>query len=469
MSEINKKKSTTLNMTYKLEAKSSTAVLICDGFEKAMFPIERNYFPVVFTENFLFANSKQKSSIFQRQLEILQNSNLFNKIIVLARDCDKIYIQKYIEKKHEDLIFVFYKNITDEVTINTLLFCIEECVEKTQEQIFLLPSRKLFDNHQELSKSFKDIEQKISINDCKIGLIKGKYGLLDFCKHLFCRSILRKKNAILLLKSIIYGSKTEITKQILHSVNLKSINFGSVITSANVSIVEQPQDCILLSNARLKNIKYVATTAKISDFTTISGFFKFLKPFNLYKNFSSNISCDKNVEFVKTSKSYVSSKSIDNKNVKILGLKGITVIDSNDLLVISKNSYLKKTDKLVSQNKNYTNYASKVFRPWGYYEILRDDNHYKVKTIIVNPQSSLSLQSHTKRAEHWVVTKGIATVVLNEDTFLLNPGQYIHIPIGARHSLQNHTDDYIEVIETQVGDYFGEDDIIRYKDIYGRL
>lgn len=107
-------------------------------------------------------------------------------------------------------------------------------------------------------------------------------------------------------------------------------------------------------------------------------------------------------------------------------------------------------------------------RPWGEYQVMYEDDNCKVKKITVNPNSKLSYQYHEKRKERWVVTKGQLTIVLNGRESALNPGMDIAIYPGDKHRAWNKTDAPVEFIEVQTGTYFGEDDIIRIKDDYGR-
>jgi mannose-6-phosphate isomerase-like protein (cupin superfamily) len=107
-------------------------------------------------------------------------------------------------------------------------------------------------------------------------------------------------------------------------------------------------------------------------------------------------------------------------------------------------------------------------RPWGTYEVLEDLDDYKVKKIVVNPGHRLSLQSHNRRSEHWVVTSGTALVTIDDGQHTLGPNQYIHVPLGARHRVENPGSDPLVFIEVQCGDYLGEDDIVRYHDDYKR-
>ena len=107
-------------------------------------------------------------------------------------------------------------------------------------------------------------------------------------------------------------------------------------------------------------------------------------------------------------------------------------------------------------------------RPWGYYEVLEDRPLHKVKRIVVHPGQRLSLQMHHRRAEHWLVIGGVGLVTRDDDEILVSSGEAIDIPRGARHRIRNPGDEPCVFIEVQTGDYFGEDDIIRFEDDYGR-
>lgn len=116
---------------------------------------------------------------------------------------------------------------------------------------------------------------------------------------------------------------------------------------------------------------------------------------------------------------------------------------------------------------NFPQYQT-VSRPWGYFAVLEKGENFKVKKVMVKPGEKLSLQFHNKRAEHWVVLKGIAKVELNGKIFNLKPHQSIDVPIKARHRLENPGEEPLEIVEIQSGDYLEEDDIIRIEDKYGR-
>lgn len=113
---------------------------------------------------------------------------------------------------------------------------------------------------------------------------------------------------------------------------------------------------------------------------------------------------------------------------------------------------------------------NKFERPWGWYTIIHgtDTSGYKVKKIGVKPKSRLSLQSHDQRSEHWVIIKGRARVQIGGDFLELRENQHVYIPKKTLHRIENIGDEEVEFIETQIGEYLGEDDIIRYEDDYNR-
>lgn len=107
-------------------------------------------------------------------------------------------------------------------------------------------------------------------------------------------------------------------------------------------------------------------------------------------------------------------------------------------------------------------------RPWGAFFVLYEGDGFKIKRVVVKPGGRLSLQSHRHRSEHWVVVRGDATVTVDTAVTTLLPGQSTDIPLGARHRLENLGEEELEIVEVQRGSYLGEDDIIRYDDIYNR-
>ena len=159
--------------------------------------------------------------------------------------------------------------------------------------------------------------------------------------------------------------------------------------------------------------------------------------------------------------------------IAVVGVDNLVVIDTPDVTFITSKHKAHEVKSFVeSLQKNGRNEVQsnrKVYRPWGWYDTIEMGEHFQVKRLYVKPSAKLSLQMHQKRAEHWVVVSGTATVTNGEETFNLNKGESTYIPVGVTHSLENETNLPLEIIEVQSGTYLGEDDITRFEDIYGRI
>ena len=123
----------------------------------------------------------------------------------------------------------------------------------------------------------------------------------------------------------------------------------------------------------------------------------------------------------------------------------------------------------VAADAELTELPATVHRPWGTYATLKKEDGYQIKRITVAPGQKVSMQYHNKRAEHWVVTQGLAVVQVGDEEFETGPGEYRYIPLGEKHRLTNIGDRELVLVEVQVGEYLGEDDIVRIEDVYGRV
>ncbi len=166
---------------------------------------------------------------------------------------------------------------------------------------------------------------------------------------------------------------------------------------------------------------------------------------------------------------YVQSKG---RLVAAVGVDDLVIVDTGDAVLVSTRSKAQAVKQVVEelrlQNHELANSHSTVHRPWGSYSVIEDAPDCKVKRLTVRPGHVLSLQMHYRRSEHWTVVSGTAKVRVGEREFLLQHNESIHIPLQTLHRLENATSEDLHLIEVQCGDYFGEDDIVRYEDRYGR-
>ena len=162
----------------------------------------------------------------------------------------------------------------------------------------------------------------------------------------------------------------------------------------------------------------------------------------------------------------------EHKLVATLGVKDLVIVDTKDALLVAHRDDIEDVKQLVEilkkqQRSEYIHHRE-VYRPWGKYDSMDQGERFQVKRITVKPNAKLSVQMHHHRAEHWVVVSGTAKVTIDNVEKLISENESVYIPIGAVHALENPGKIPIELIEVQSGTYLGEDDIVRFEDIYGR-
>ena len=158
--------------------------------------------------------------------------------------------------------------------------------------------------------------------------------------------------------------------------------------------------------------------------------------------------------------------------VAAVGLEDTLVVETADAILVAPLSRSQEVKKVVAHLKKAKRKEfichSTVYRPWGSYTVLEEQSRYQMKRITVNPGAKLSLQMHHHRYEHWVVVSGTAKVTNGEQVTLLHENESTYIPVGTVHRLENPGVIPLELIEVQIGSYLGEDDIVRFDDVYGR-
>jgi mannose-1-phosphate guanylyltransferase/mannose-6-phosphate isomerase len=155
-----------------------------------------------------------------------------------------------------------------------------------------------------------------------------------------------------------------------------------------------------------------------------------------------------------------------------LGLDNIVVVAMKDAVLVADRNHVADLGEVVKQMRAQqiaqADTSPRDFRPWGFFETLTLRDRFQVKRIVVNPGAALSLQSHVHRSEHWIVVAGTARVTVDDEVKLVSENQSVYVPLGVVHRMENPGKVAMELIEVQTGTYLGEDDIIRYKDVYAR-
>jgi mannose-1-phosphate guanylyltransferase len=163
----------------------------------------------------------------------------------------------------------------------------------------------------------------------------------------------------------------------------------------------------------------------------------------------------------------------DGKLVAAIGIDDLVVVSTKDVVVVAHKDRVQDVkvvaEKLKSESRTEWEQHREVYRPWGRYDSIDSGARYQVKRITVKPGAKLSVQMHHHRAEHWVVVSGTAKVTKGEEVILLSENESIYLPLGIIHALENPGKLPLELIEVQSGSYLGEDDIVRFEDLYGRI
>ncbi|KAF1720683.1 mannose-1-phosphate guanylyltransferase/mannose-6-phosphate isomerase [Pseudoxanthomonas wuyuanensis] len=158
--------------------------------------------------------------------------------------------------------------------------------------------------------------------------------------------------------------------------------------------------------------------------------------------------------------------------IALVGVDDVVVVETDDAILVARKDRVQEVKQVVARLKNDKRSQAvmhrKVYRPWGAYDSIDMGERFQVKRITVKPGAALSLQMHHHRAEHWIVVSGTAKVTRGDDTLLLSENQSTYIPLGVTHRLENPGKLPLELIEVQSGSYLGEDDIVRFEDVYGR-
>ena len=255
----------------------------------------------------------------------------------------------------------------------------------------------------------------------------------------------------------------DIVKSVRKAVDnsLKDLDFIRLDKKAFESSPSNSIDCALMEKS--DNVVVIPLDIGWSDVGSWSALYDVSK-----KDKSGNV-LKGDVTAKDTTNTYIHAS---NHLVATVGVDNLVVVDTPDATFIASQdkAHLVKSvvESIQKKGRNEAKSNRKVYRPWGWYDSIEEGLHYQVKRLHVNPGAKLSLQMHHKRAEHWVVISGKATVINGEDVMTLSKGDSTYIPIRTKHCLENKTSDPLQIIEVQSGTYLGEDDIERFEDIYKR-
>ena len=475
-------------------------VILCGGSGSRLWPKSREKMP----KQFLKLNNEYtmlQNTILRiiNLIEFLpQKSN--SKIIVICNKDHYFIVEKQIEELDIDVEFFIVTEPKGRDSAPAI--CIASLLGGGDENTFIMPCDHIFDNSEFIISTMKAInylDNSIITFGIKADKPETGYGYIKIGVNNITEKFVEKPNVEVALEYITSGNyswnagifmfknKNMIESFIKYAPDIfyncketientfENLDFKKRIinlspdpftTCRAISIDYAIMENLINDND--KNIKGI-TILYDGHWNDIGSYLALYN--EMEKNNDNNVIIGNNAFTLNTKNSYI--ESIDSF-ISVIGVDNLTVVNTKDSLLICNNDNCQDVKKVVeylkTNNMEEAYYHKKVFRPWGYYINVEghDTNGFKMKRIAVYPGKRLSLQSHNYRSEHWVIVKGIAKVQVGEEELIMNADEHVYIPIKTLHRIENIGDDLMEFTETQIGEYLGEDDIIRYEDDFNR-
>tara|TARA_B110000240_G_C13509063_1_gene458068 strand:- start:3461 stop:4876 length:1416 start_codon:yes stop_codon:yes gene_type:complete len=460
--------------------------ILSGGSGKRLWPLSKSLFP----KQFIKINNQ--SSYFQDTLTRINDKKLYKKPNIIC-NIDNRFL---IKDQAKEIGIELDKIILEPIRKNTSASAIISSIYSGEEELILLiPSDHAISDKKKFNESIRNgIDDAINGNIVLFGIKsispETGYGYISIKNNANNKSYIINKfiekpnlqNAKKLYKksNIFWNSGIFLFKASTLLAEAKKY-CPSIVK--NVEQSKEKQECVddynFLNSLSFKNIKPISIDYSIIQKSNILKMCKLnvkWSDMGSWESYWKNHNKDKNNNLIigkNFNENCKNSLIISDKQFTVTsGLKDLVVASiSNSLLVMKKsesNNLSKIIENLDSNKHKEIESPLKSFRPWGSYEILKESSNFKVKELIINPKSSISLQKHIKRSEHWVVIEGEAIATKGEETIKLKKNQSINIKKGEIHRLQNNSNKILKIIEVQTGDYLEEDDIIRYEDLYKR-
>ena len=459
------------------------AVILCGGSGSRLWPLSRESLPKQFIKIF------DGKSLLDLTIERLLNLDLKSRPIIF---CNKKhgFLVKDTLKKYNLIADIFFEP-EGKSTCAAIYLAAKHCYKN--ENLVIMPSDHLIPKTKDLKKILNNIEKNLVSNQwITLGIKPTKpsdsYGYIKIDK--------RKRNGFFKVLQFIEKPNTEIAKKLFNKDNY-FWNSGVFIANSRFILdsIYTHASSIALSCDRV--FEHIVIHENKNEFNFNSSLFSkipsksidyavmeydkniYVCPFeSVWSDVGSWDSVSEIVDKKKRDKNVIEINSKDNfiksenRVIATIGIEDLIIVDSKNATLITKKNHSEKVrslvDKLNHNNLTEGKEHSFEYRPWGFFENIYEDKNCKVKKLQIDPQKRLSLQYHNFRSEHWLVVKGTANIHIDGKNLILKPGQSIDVPQKSRHYIENKTKNNLIIIETQLGSYFGEDDIIRIDDPYFR-
>ena len=476
-----------------MKSSSIVPIILCGGSGTRLWPLSRESFP----KQYISLNNKNKSLLQQTQERIKKVFNIREPILICNEEHRFIVAEQMREikvKPYEILLEPFGRNTAPAITISSLV-----ALEKEEDPVILVLSsdhsvenKQSFVNTINSAIEYAEKDRIVTLGvhplnpETGYGYIKAEkplnylsnegVNILEFIEkpdYNTAKKYLENKcfawnsgififKAKVILNEIKYFypdifkyCKNSLIKS-KRDLDFRRIDKNSFSFCPNLSI-----DLAIMNKTNRGTV--LPLNAGWRDVGSWKSVWESSKK-DKFGNFKSE-----NIILKKSRNSYLRT---DKKLIVGIGLNNLIVVETKDALLISDLNCSQEIKEVVKdlQNKNIPESLkqSKAYRPWGNYESIAQNSNWQVKLIQVKPGQRLSLQMHKFRSEHWIIVNGLAEVEIDNSITFLKPNQSIYIPRGSKHRLSNPEKSTLDLIEVQCGSYLGEDDIIRFEDVYGR-
>ena len=432
-----------------------TNIILCGGSGTRLWPISRTLMPKQFVKLF------DDKSLFQLTVE--RNSKLCDKNFIVSNAEQYFLAQDQLE---ENSTFNIQNStfLLEPIGRNTAPAIALACMQLDYDEIVLVtPSDHLIKDEKEYEKVLKKAKELAGDNKLVTFGITPTFAETGF-GYIEASLVNGDSSLVNGMDVVNFHEKPrlDVANEYLE-INNKYTN--NLIRIKHEDMANIPEDSIDYAVMEKSNIvKVIPSNISWSDVGSFDSLYE-----ELPKDKNNNTINDNHI-------------AIDSKNNLVYGverkiatvdIEDLIIIDTGDALLISKKGSSQKVKKVVEKLKESNSQLHNIhltgYRPWGSYTVLEESNGYKIKKIEVNPGKRLSLQKHFHRSEHWIVVSGTATVTVGDEKRLVRPNESTYIKAGELHRLENEGKIPVVLIEAQVGEYTGEDDIVRVEDDYQRL
>ncbi len=453
-----------------------TNIILCGGSGTRLWPISRTLMPKQFVKLF------DDKSLFQ--LTIQRNSELCNTQFIVSNAEQYFLAVDQLEELQKDN----NKYLLEPVGRNTAPAIALACMALEKDEVVLVtPSDHLIKNELEYKKVLIQAKELALLNNLVTFGIKPTFAETGFgyieANGLDVKAFHEKPNfqtatkyleagnyywnsGMFCFKAGVFLDELKKYSPTVYESSLIAFNNSKkdeMIRISHEDMQNIPEDSIDYAVMEKSNIvKVIPSDIDWSDVGSFDSLFN-----ELPKDANNNTYYDKHIS--------IDSKNnlihVQDKYVATIDVEDLIIVDTGDALLVSKKGSSQKVKQVVAEIKKTTqlhNIHLTGHRPWGTYTVLEDNDGYKIKRIVVKPGKRLSLQKHYHRNEHWIVVSGTATVTVGDEVKLIRPNESTYIKMGETHRLENKGKIPIILIEAQVGEYTGEDDIIRIEDDFHR-